>query len=169
MPTKPPVILAIDPGTKELGVALFQGCELCYFGVKTIKQKPSEQAVLQEMIRLVMALIRHYKPQVLAIEKTDHLQYRTALLHLVAATLKSTAQEQGLTVYEYDPAMVRRRICQRQDASKQRTAKRLAAFYPELNQYRQPGSRWKELYWAHLFDAVALGLVCWWQLREVGE
>ncbi len=98
--------------------ALLEGCELCYFGVKTIKQKPSEQALLREMIRLVMALIRHYKPQVLAIEKTDHIQHHAALLHLVAATLKSTAQEQGLTVYEYDPAMVRQLICQRQDAFK---------------------------------------------------
>lgn len=121
------------------------------------------------MIRLVMALIRHYKPQVLAIEKTDHIQHHAALLHLVAATLKSTAQEQGLTVYEYDPAMVRQLICQRQDAFKKRTAKRLTAFYPELIPYCQPGSRWKDLYWAHLFDAVAVGLVCWWQLSEQGE
>lgn len=165
MPTKPPVIFAIDPGTKELGFALFAGCELVYFGVKTIKPRPSDEMLVQEMIRLMTGLIRRYEPQVLAIEQTAQIQYNAALLHRVAAALQVTAQEQGLTVYEYAPAVIRQRICQRQDASKQRTAKRLVTFYPELNQYHQPGSRWKELYWAHLFDAVAVGLVCWWQLR----
>jgi len=38
MPAKFPTILAIDPSTKEAGVAVLSGPELQYFGVKTFRR-----------------------------------------------------------------------------------------------------------------------------------
>src|SRR5262245_57495 len=49
MPEKPLTILAIDPGTKEIGFAVFSGAQLEYYGVKTFKRRSPAFAFLAEV------------------------------------------------------------------------------------------------------------------------
>lgn len=169
MPTKPRTIptkiptrlLAIDPGTREIGVAVFDGAGLCYYGVKTIKRRRlPPRVLLAEITRYVAALIQAYRPQALAIERTFLIQKSAALLQVAAAEIKRTAKGQGLAVYEYAPAEVRRALCQSKKATKRATARRIAERFPELARYLEQQTRWGELYWANMLDAVAVGLVC---------
>ena len=53
MHTKPTKILAIDPGTREIGVAVLEGEALVYYGIKTIRNRKRPQQVLQEAARIV--------------------------------------------------------------------------------------------------------------------
>lgn len=161
MPTKPPTILAIDPGTKEIGVAVFSGSELCYYGVKTIKRRQPPQALLAEISRYVTGLIASYQPQALAIEQTLLIQQSAALLCVAAAEIKQTASGHGLALYEYVPAEVRQWLCQRERATKRETARRVSERCPELARYLKQPTKWGEMYWAHMLDAVAVGLRCW--------
>lgn len=164
MPTKSPTILAIDPGTKEIGVAVFFGADLCYYAVKTIKRRRPPQALLAEISRYVIRLIQGYRPQTLVIEKTFLIQKSTALLNVAAAEMKQTARQQGLEVCEYAPVEVRRAICQSEKATKRETALRIVKRFPELAHYQSQPTRWGELYWANMFDAVAVG---WVHLSEM--
>jgi Holliday junction resolvasome RuvABC endonuclease subunit len=166
MPTKHPNILAIDPGTKEIGVAVLTGLELRYFGVKTIRRRQSPQTVLGEAARHITALINEYEPESLAIEKTFLIQKNAALLNVVAAEIKHTARRRGLTIYEYAPTEVRKFICQSGKATKRETAQRICERYPELARYLTRPTKWEEMYWANMFDAVAVGVTC---LHEISQ
>ena len=164
MPTTPPIILSLDPGTKEIGVAVFCGRELCYYAVKTLRCRRPPEALLAEISRMVTEIIARYAPQELALEGLSRLQARSALVRLAARNIQQTARRAGLAVYVYAPAEVRRKICQRENATKRATAARLVVRFPELARYHEPATRWGALYWAHMFAAVAVG---WLHGQEV--
>src|SRR6185503_15122964 len=112
MLTKPTKILAIDPGTREIGVAVLENEDLLYYGVKSIRNRKRPQQVLGEVARIIERLIEDYKPSVLAIEKMFLIQKNGSLLIVVADEIKAAAQAVGLGVYEYAPTTVRKFICQ---------------------------------------------------------
>jgi crossover junction endodeoxyribonuclease RuvC len=164
MHTKPIQILAIDPGTREIGVAVLEGEALVYYGVKTIRNRKRPQQVLQKAARIVKRLIEDYQPSILAIEKMFLIQKNASLLIVVADEIKATAQAAGLAVYEYAPTTVRKRICQTGKATKRAAAGIIAGRYTELIRYLKGRSKWEELYYANMFDAIAVGLTCYQQI-----
>jgi crossover junction endodeoxyribonuclease RuvC len=164
MHTKHTKILAIDPGTREIGVAVLEGEALVYYGVKTIRNRKRPQQVLGEASRIVKRLIEDYQPSVLAIEKMFLIQKNASLLIVVADEIKATAQAVGLAVYEYSPTTVRKRICQTGKATKRAVAGIIASRYLELARYLKGKSKWEELYYANMFDAIAVGLACYQQI-----
>lgn len=164
MPTNAIKILAIDPGTREIGVALLEGEDLLYYGVKSIRNRKRPQQVLQEAAHIIGRLIDTYNPSVLAIEKMFLIQKSGSLLIVVADEIKATARAAGLSVYEYAPTTVRKLICQTGKATKRATARIIADRYVELARYFKGRSKWEELYYANMFDAIAVGLACYQQL-----
>jgi Holliday junction resolvasome RuvABC endonuclease subunit len=167
MLTTPTKILAIDPGTKELGVAVLADERLEFYGVKTFKQRQPPHVLLASIARYITALLVEYHPAILAIEQTYHIQRQAALLNIVALEIKQTALQNGLAVYAYAPRQVRQWIGQPGKGTKQDVAQGLAARYPELAHLLRQPTKWEALYRAHIFDAVAVGLFCWQQLNEV--
>lgn len=155
-------ILALDPGTKEIGVAILKGQQLDYFGVKTFRQRQPPHLFLATVASYLTGLIAAHRPTVLAIEQTFSRQRESALLNVTAAEITYTARQHGLKVFTYDPAKVRQTICQVEKGTKRETAQIVARQYPELARYLKHPTRWEALYWGHVFDAVAVGL-CYWQ------
>lgn len=160
MLTARPKILAIDPGTKEIGFAVLSGVDLCYYGVKTIKHRQPPQVLLAEITRQIDALIEDHRPEVLAIERTFLVHKSAALLNVAAAEIKRAARQRGLIVYERAPVSVRTTICRDGAGTKRETARRVAELFPELARLLKQPTKWEEIYWSHLFDAVAIGWVC---------
>lgn len=62
-------ILAIDPGTREIGVAVLTGEELEYYAVKTITRRSSPSIILAQARQIIRKLIHLHSPDVLAIER----------------------------------------------------------------------------------------------------
>ncbi len=60
-------ILAIDPGTRAMGVALLEDGSLIYHGVKTISRGKSSYEALWEGRKIILRLIRDFNPHVLVI------------------------------------------------------------------------------------------------------
>jgi Holliday junction resolvasome RuvABC endonuclease subunit len=166
MRTQQTKILAIDPGTKEIGTAVLSAGELLYYGVKTIRSRRSPLDILAQTRRMVLRLITDYGPQYLAIEKMFLVQKSASMLIVVADEIKAIAREQGLLVYEYAPTLVRKLICQTGKATKAETASQVALQYPELGRYLGRRTKWETLYYANMFDAVAVGLCCY---REISR
>jgi Holliday junction resolvasome RuvABC endonuclease subunit len=159
-------ILAVDLGTRELGVAILEGDNLLFYGVKTVQHRTTPQEVLQKITQIIKQLIDYYVPSILAIEKVLLIQKNASLLIVAADQIKAAARKEELVIYEYEPKVIRRFICQTGKATKREVAKHLARKYYELNQYLNRTSRWEQIYYAKMFDAIAVGLVCCTELAE---
>jgi len=159
-------ILAIDPGTREMGAAVLEGGQLVYYGVKTLQGQRNPAEVLRRIQKITTGLIERFRPNCLAIERTFLIQKSAPLLVVAAEEVKATARQHGLPVYEYAPTTVRKLICNSGRATKQETAKVMARRFPELRAYLEQRTKWEALYYANMFDAVALAVCCYQQIID---
>lgn len=159
-------ILAVDPGTREMGVAVLRGGELLFYGVKTVTNRKNPIIVLETISGYIRNLLKKYHPTYLAIEKMFVTQKNSALLVVVAEQVKALAKEAELPIYEYAPTTVRKRLCQSGRATKRETAEVLSIRFPELKRYYHRTKAWERDYYSNLFDAVAVGVVCQEDLTE---
>ncbi|HHT9126722.1 MAG TPA: crossover junction endodeoxyribonuclease RuvC [Candidatus Brocadiia bacterium] len=162
---RPTKILAISPGTREMGVAVLEGSSLIYFGVKTLRRGKLPDRVLRQGGRIVERLIDEYDPQVLALEKTFYAgSKRSSILHVFCKEIMAVAKEKGINFFEYPPTMVRKIVCGDGMATKKETARVIVNRFPELSEYliepKWYSERQRERYWMNMFDAVAVALAC---------
>jgi len=161
MPDNNSKILAIDPGTRVMGIAFLDKGKLVYHGVKEIRNGgKSPQEKLNEGRKIILRLIRDFKPQVLVVEKAFFAQNRNAaLLNVFVDEIKAIGKRKGLKVVSYAPSTVKKLICGNGRASKRELSKVIVSKYPELKVYLTQDRAWKEQYHQNMFDAVALGLM----------
>jgi crossover junction endodeoxyribonuclease RuvC len=153
-------ILAIDPGTKYMGVAFFDGKKLVYHGVVTIPNLKSPREKLQEGRRTILRLIHDFKPEILVVEKTFFANNKNSvLLNTFTREIQNIGKKQGLQVSSFAANTVRKYVCGNGFASKEETAKVLITKYPELKPHLNSNRRWKEKFYRNMFDAVAVGLM----------
>src|SRR6266852_5710991 len=153
-------VLAIDPGTRAMGVALLEDHELIYHGVKTISRGSSPHEKLREGRKIVLRLINDFKPHVLVVEKTFFANNRnSALLNVFADEIIVVGKRKGLRVLAFAPSAVKKAVCGNGWAKKDEVAKAVVARYPELKVYIGQDREWKSRYHANMFDAVAVGMM----------
>ncbi len=152
-------ILAIDPGTKHLGFALFEGGALIHYGVKTIPEgKPSQNCLIQGK-GIVSRLIEDFNPHVLIVEKTFFGNNKDSkTLNSLTEQIRRIGAKHRLEVHSIATNSVRKIVCGNGEASKDDVARVMVSKYPELRPYLTSDRRWKEEYYRNMFDAVALGL-----------
>jgi crossover junction endodeoxyribonuclease RuvC len=152
-------VLSIDPGTRHMGVAFFEGKELLYHGVKSITHKKLAEETLKEGKKVMLRMIHDFKPDVLVVEKTFFSNNRnSALLNVFADEIQAIGKRQGLTVHALAANTVRKQICGNGAANKDEVAKVVVSQYPELKPYLTSDRKWKETFHRNMFDAVALGI-----------
>jgi Holliday junction resolvasome RuvABC endonuclease subunit len=153
-------ILAIDPGTREMGIAFLENGKLIYYGVKTIKKGKSPSETLKERRKIVLRLIKDFKPNILVVEKAFFANNRSAsLLNVFVDEIKAIGRRKGLKVESYAPSTVKKHICRNGRASKREVARVIISKFPELKVYLTQDRVRKELYHQNMFDAVALGMM----------
>jgi len=151
-------ILAIDPGTKHMGFASFEGTELVDYGVKTIKQG-SEKIMLSHLNVIVNRLIKEKKPDYLVLERNSFSQIRQNIrLARAMSIMRYIAKRHGILVYEYDSRTIRKEICNDGNASKIRIAQTLVTTFDELRVYLKSDKVWVLRYNLNIMDAVAVGM-----------
>lgn len=129
-------VLAIDPGTKEMGFAVLQGHALVDQGVKAIKKGRPVQETLTRGLELVAGLIEDFRPETFVIEETLIGRNRSAaLLNIFADKIQALAKRQGLRVLSFAPSAVKKAVCGHGWATKAEVAKAVVAHYPELRAY----------------------------------
>ncbi|MEA1965263.1 MAG: crossover junction endodeoxyribonuclease RuvC [Candidatus Aerophobetes bacterium] len=150
-------ILAIDPGTREMGYAFLDKGKLLYYGVKVIGKKKSPHGTLKEGRKIVLRLINDLKPNLLAVEKTFVASNRNAaLLNVLFDEIKAIGKRKKLRVLSFAPSTVKKHIAKDGWARKEEVARAIATKYPELKVYLTQDRGWKERYHQNMFDAVAL-------------
>jgi crossover junction endodeoxyribonuclease RuvC len=154
-------------GTREIGIAFLEKGKLLYYGVKVIKKKKSPHETLKEGRKIILRLIRDFKPKVLVVEKTFFVNNRNAaLLNVFVDDIKAIGKRKGLKLISYAPSTVKKFICGNGRASKNELARVVVSKYPELKVYLTQDRAWKERYHQNMFDAVALGMMAVGMMAE---
>ncbi|GAH10598.1 unnamed protein product, partial [marine sediment metagenome] len=123
MPKNNSKILAIDPGTREMGIAFFEKGKLIYYGVKVIKKRKSPHETLKEGRKIILRLIRDFKPRLLVVEKAFFAQSRNlALLNIFVDEIKAIGKRKKLKFISYAPNTLKKFICGNGRASKKEVA-----------------------------------------------
>jgi len=153
-------ILAIDPGTRHMGVALLENGKLIYHGVKIIRKQKTPHATLKEARKVILRLINDSRPDVLVMEKTFFARNRNvALLNVLGDEIKAIGRRKGLRVVSFAPSTVKKFICGHGWASKYQVATVMVSKFPELKVYLTQDRAWKEVFHQNMFDAVALAVM----------
>ncbi|MFH1970879.1 MAG: crossover junction endodeoxyribonuclease RuvC [Patescibacteria group bacterium] len=153
-------ILAIDPGTRNIGVAVLQNGKLLYHGVQVIRGRKSPHETLREGRRIILRLIKDFRPQTLAVEKAyfrNNKNRYSSLLNIFVDEIFALGKRKRLRIIGYAPSTVKKVICGNGRASKQEVARAVITRFPELKVYLTQDRAWKESYHQHMFDAVAVG------------
>lgn len=161
--TKPSIVIAVVPGTRTLGVAVFRGLELVYYGIKEaskhrLKHTPHSRA--REAVRSIEQIIYKYHPEHFVTLSPHPFQRLSDKLSVIIEELRRSAQHLQLRFYEYQRAELRNQLCPSARATRQAVAAHLSILYPELSRYVQRVSLWQRLYYARMFDAIAAGYAC---------
>lgn len=156
-----PIVLAVDPGRKTLGVAVFEGESLRYYAIKTLRVPSTPADLRRAATRVLKGLITAYRPTHVAIEQPLVVQQRAELLAHVISALKGTARRYGLVVSEYAPQAIRSFICGDKKPTKRELARWVAGHYPELSRFISRQGSWAELYYERMFGAVAVGMTAY--------
>ena len=160
-------ILGIDPGTKEMGLAILRDGVLVAYGVRTLRNGNRPYDVIGQARLIVLKAIEQYAPQVVAIEEPLLLPTkRAAVLSVIAQELRARAEEVGLEVIELSPAAIRQAVVGDPRATKIMVAEtlvregfdQLRSLVPKCPARAALGLRPRDRYWLHMFDALALAV-----------
>ena len=133
--SQPERIIGIDPGTVEMGFGVIErvGSELRLIDLGSVKFAASKESVerLGDILASVEELLDRFQPTSLAVEAPFFGKNVQSMLKLGRAqgVVLSAGLRRGLTVAEYPPAVVKRRISGRGAASKEQLAGFLEAMY----------------------------------------
>jgi crossover junction endodeoxyribonuclease RuvC len=118
-------ILGVDPGTRVVGYAVVDvpapgRFDYVECGVLEVRARDELNSRLLEIAVSLREVIAEFRPAGLAIERAFHGLNSASVLKLAEArgALKLIALEQGLTIDEYAPAMIKRAVVGRGRATK---------------------------------------------------
>lgn len=162
MPTSTNKILAINPGTRYLGIAVFHGPELRDWGTRGVKGKWSAGKD-EKLKELILTLIAQHRPEAIAIKKL-HPSRSSKQLDFFVSSIKLMAEGAGLPLYEYPIKYLEAYFSPGNKISKRKLAELLAQRHPSLFQELKKDGSNSSRYYLWMFEAVAVGAVCFQQL-----
>ena len=155
-------ILAINPGSRYLGVASFQQAELRDWGVKVLKGKWSGEKM--EMAKKTVSILMDcWRPDVLAI-KLLHPARSSRNLKGLVAKVKELSKRRGLKVYQYSIKELEDFFSPKERINKRKLTEIIALQHAELLPELEKERSRKNPYHLRMFEAVALGSMCFHQL-----
>lgn len=166
MPATLPTVLGIDPGARQIGVSVLRGEELVFYAVKSFKKRNQEET-FRKLRKVLGKLIAEYRIECVAIEKIAFVQQDRSFVKNVYQEITNFIKKQNVEFYEYHPKFVRQIVCGAAKPTKRTAALMLSQRYTELVRYFAVPKLWQKRYFALLFDAIAVGLVCAKEINEI--
>lgn len=164
MPKKIHKILAINPGTRYIGTAVFEGPELLDWAVKVAQGKFCKEK-RQRILQVLRDFIDRNEPDILAIKKL-HRSRSSANLNTLVGRIKQTAKRKGLKIYQYPIKDVEGFFIPEGKKNKNKLAQIMTWKYPELVHEFNKEEQNKNHYHIRMFEAVALGAMCCHKLEN---
>ena len=159
---KPLRILAINPGTKYLGIAILNGSDLRYWGIKVFKGKWSKEKA-NKIKRIVSGFIDDYDLNVLAVKKIHQSRTSKNLNNLVSK-FKGLSRNKAVAFYQYSLKELRDYFSPGVKINKRQMTELIVPRYPFLIYSFLKEKRNKNPYFIRMFEAIALGTRCFDQI-----
>lgn len=157
--SSPNVILAIAPGKRELGIAIFVGADLVYVSVKTIRHRKSRKLLLREIASIIRQLFEEFSITIVVIKVITQYQKLSPDLKKIVERIKLEADQKRLQVVGITLEQIKSVICKDEKATEKKAFDTLIADYTQLEKYWNRPNKWQNDYYAFLFSAVAVGAV----------
>jgi Holliday junction resolvasome RuvABC endonuclease subunit len=164
MPKTHLTIIGINPGTRYLGIAVFQGTELMDWRVKTFKGKWSK-GKMEKIIGAILEIIELYEPDALAVKKL-HPSRRSENLARLTIKIKELARRKGLRVYQYSIKDLEDFFVENEKLNKRNLAEAVLSRYPDLSHELNKEKSHKNPYHIRAIEAVALASICLSQMDK---
>ncbi len=151
-------ILSIVPGSRYLGVAIFDGTELYDWGVRVVRGKEigEKRRFVRKMI--IEQRIR-YGVNVLALKKFHPARSSHSLRHIVSEVTNCAASH-GLAIHEFSIDDIKTNLLNTERVNKRDLMGEVAARYSFLFCDVQREEENKNPYRIRMFEAVGMGIVC---------
>ncbi len=151
-------IIGINPGWRYLGIVVFDESGLRDWRLKCVPGK-GLRAKTKKMREVLSRFIDRYAPTVLSIKK-HHSSRISANLKLMASNIEADCRKNGMRVCSYSIKELESLISPERRINKKELAELLASEYPVLSRELEREKRSRNPYHLRLFEAVALGHVC---------
>ncbi len=158
MNASPKIILAIAPGKREIGIAIFSDFDLIYVSVKTVKNRKSKN-ILDEITVILQRLFQGFSIRIVVAKAISQYQKLSPDLETIVERIKLKSEEKGLEVVEITIEQIKSELCRNKKPTEKKAFETLLIAYPELNRYWNRPNKWQNDYYAFLFSAVAVGVV----------
>ncbi|HSK73515.1 MAG TPA: hypothetical protein VK892_17595 [Pyrinomonadaceae bacterium] len=159
MNSSPNVILAIAPGKRELGIAVFAGADLVYASVKTLRYRKSNRRSLKEITGILQKLFESFAVKTVVIKSISQYQKRSPDLEKIAGRIKSESAKNNLETGEVTLEQIKLVLGKDKTPTEKKAFEALLESYPQLERYWNRPNKWQNDYYAFLFSAVAAGAV----------
>jgi len=157
-------IIGINPGTRYLGIALFQGPELWDWRIKVFEGRWTK-AKMEKIKETILGFIKRYEPNFIAIKRL-HPSRSSPNLKKLVAKIKEMSRRKGLKICQYSINDLEGFFNPEEKINKKSLAEVLASEYPVLSHEFSKEKSNKNAYHIRMFEAVALGAVCFHQLDK---
>jgi Holliday junction resolvasome RuvABC endonuclease subunit len=152
-------ILAIDPGTRELGYALLDGRQLVYHGVLTFGMAESITVRCRTVRLAIGRLLDELTPGLFAVEQTFFPNAsKPKVANALVSTLTALARQRGIEAVSISSNTIKCHVTGFGRSGKRAIAAAVIARYPELRTYLTKGTKRQRRFHANRFDAIAVAL-----------
>ncbi len=145
-----------------MGIAVFYGAELRDWQVRNIDGGWSNDK-MAKVIMLLSSLIDCHRPDVLAIKKL-HPSRSSPNLNRLVCRINELSKKKGLKVCQYTIDELKRRLQSETRITRRDIAEMVVSEYPILLHELSKEQANINPYYIKMFEAVALGSVCFHQL-----
>lgn len=152
-------LLAVDPGIREIGVALLRRDQLEDYQVKTLRRPRPGHTHVAVLERVVTGLLDKWGPDHVAITTTQPTVGADVVgLANILQTLEALLERRGVPASRMAWETVKRLVTSDASSTKWMVARAVCAQYPHLrSRLPTPGGR-PERYALRMFSAVATGM-----------
>ena len=157
-------ILAINPGTRYIGIAAFEDHELQDWQTVVIRSRCFEDA-LHQIELMTEWLIERHEADILAIKRI-HPARSSDRLNQVVTEIKNISQDMGLRTFQYPIGEFKKCFSVDGKMNKAMLAEAVVARYPNQLQHSQTQHTNNDPYHFRMYEAIALGLYCFQQLNN---
>lgn len=152
-------ILAIAPGNRTFGIAVFDGVELAHFRLCSLYSNQSSKLLQREIVKLIQGCILTFRPHAVAVKAISQYQKKSAILRSTARTIERQVDRSHIALTQVSLDQVKAVLCKCEKPTQIKAFEHLTVLYPELKRYFDLRHKWQNEYYHNLFSAVAVGVV----------
>jgi Holliday junction resolvasome RuvABC endonuclease subunit len=157
--------LAINPGSRYIGFAAFRGPDLIDWGVR-VNRAATPRGRTKVAKAILIEAIERFQPEALAIKQL-HPSRSSSALNGFSDSITELARRRKIRHCQHSIGQLKAALCRPETkGNKRQLAEAVTALYPVLTHDFQAEMANHNAYHMRMFEAVALGTVCYRHLDE---